>query len=61
MQLGNLSGAIANTNNHDHYLIQRTGEALDSLRSCSSKPTSLSLTNGFIGPMSRLDLSNIRF
>jgi endonuclease G len=29
MQLGNPSGAIADTNNHDHYLIQRTVEALD--------------------------------
>src|ERR1700729_1306279 len=29
MQLGNPSGATADTNNHDHYLIQRTVEALD--------------------------------
>jgi DNA/RNA endonuclease G (NUC1) len=29
MQLGNPSGAIADTNNHAHYLIQRTVEALD--------------------------------
>src|ERR1017187_7622691 len=29
MQLGNPSNATANTNNHDHYLIQRTVEALD--------------------------------
>src|SRR5476651_110473 len=29
MQLGNPSGAIVNTNNHDHYLIQRTVEAID--------------------------------
>ena len=29
MQLGNPSGATADTNNHDHYLIQRTIEALD--------------------------------
>jgi uncharacterized repeat protein (TIGR01451 family) len=29
MQLGNPSGAIADTNNHDHYLVQRTVEALD--------------------------------
>src|ERR1039458_7740904 len=29
MQLGNPSSATANTNNHDHYLIQRTVEALD--------------------------------
>ena len=29
MQLGNPSGAIADTNNHDHFLIQRTVEALD--------------------------------
>ena len=29
MQLGNPSGAIADTNNHDHYLIQRTVEAID--------------------------------
>jgi len=29
MQLGNPSGATANTNNHDHYLIQRTVEAID--------------------------------
>src|SRR6266436_1918598 len=29
MQLGNPSGATADPNNHDHYLIQRTVEALD--------------------------------
>lgn len=29
MQLGNPSNATANTNNHDHYLIQRPVEALD--------------------------------
>jgi endonuclease G len=29
MQLGNPTGAIANTNNHNHYLIQRNVEALD--------------------------------
>ena len=29
MQLGNPSGATANTNDHSHYLIQRTIEALD--------------------------------
>ena len=29
MQLGNPSGATANTNNHDHYLLQRAVEALD--------------------------------
>src|ERR1700722_2180637 len=29
MQLGNPSGATANTNDHDHYLIQRTVEAID--------------------------------
>jgi endonuclease G len=29
MQLGNPSSATADTNNHDHYLIQRTVEALD--------------------------------
>ncbi|HTY85849.1 MAG TPA: DNA/RNA non-specific endonuclease [Candidatus Acidoferrum sp.] len=29
MQLGNPSGATADTNNHDHYLIQRTVEAID--------------------------------
>lgn len=29
MQLGNPSGATGDTNNHDHYLIQRTVEALD--------------------------------
>ena len=29
MQLGNPSGASANTNDHSHYLIQRTIEALD--------------------------------
>ena len=29
MQLGNPSGATADTNNHDHFLIQRTVEALD--------------------------------
>ena len=29
MQLGNPSGATADTNNHDHYLIQRSVQALD--------------------------------
>src|SRR5712671_1046437 len=29
MQLGNPSNASADTNNHDHYLIQRTVEAID--------------------------------
>lgn len=29
MQLGNPSGATTDTNNHDHYLIQRTVEAID--------------------------------
>lgn len=29
MQLGNPSGAITDTNNHDHYLIQRSVEAID--------------------------------
>jgi DNA/RNA endonuclease G (NUC1) len=29
MQLGNPSGAIADTNNHNHYLIQRSVEAID--------------------------------
>jgi DNA/RNA endonuclease G (NUC1) len=29
MQLGNPSGALVDTNNHDHYLIQRTVEAID--------------------------------
>ena len=29
MQLGNPSGAITDTNNHNHYLIQRTVEAMD--------------------------------
>src|SRR6185369_8600691 len=29
MQLGNPSGASADTNNHDHFLIQRTVEAID--------------------------------
>ena len=29
MQLGNPSGAIVDTNNHDHYLLQRTVDSLD--------------------------------
>ncbi len=29
MQLGNPSGAITDTNNHNHYLIQRPVQALD--------------------------------
>src|ERR1017187_3851485 len=29
MQLGNPSNATADTNNHDHFLIQRTVEAID--------------------------------
>ena len=29
MQLGNPSGAIMDINNHDHYLIQRSVEAID--------------------------------
>jgi hypothetical protein len=29
MQLGNPSGALMDTNNHDHYLIQRSVETID--------------------------------
>ena len=29
MQLGNPTGATADPNNHEHYLIQRTVEAID--------------------------------
>ncbi|HSY43023.1 MAG TPA: hypothetical protein VK811_03875, partial [Candidatus Acidoferrum sp.] len=54
MQLGNPSGAITDTNNHDHYLIQRTVEALDYSDNLG-EPTwaSWDLTSGDIGSSGR--------
>ena len=54
MQLGNPSGATTDTNNHDHYLIQRTVEALDYSDNLG-EPTWVSwdLTSGDIGNSGR--------
>lgn len=54
MQLGNPSSAIADTNNHEHYLIQRTVEALD-YNDNRGQPNwaSWDLTAGDIGTNSR--------
>ena len=54
MQLGNPSGAIADTNNHDHYLIQRTVEAIDYSDNLGEPVlASLDLTAGDVGSASR--------
>src|SRR2546423_15089624 len=54
MQLGNPSGAIADTNNHNHYLIQRPVEALD-YSDALGEPVWVSwdLTSGDVGNASR--------
>lgn len=54
MQLGNPSGAMADTNNHDHYLIQRTVEALDYSDNLGEPVwASWDLTAGDIGSVAR--------
>ena len=54
LQLGNPSGATANTNNHDHYLIQRTVEAID-YNDNRGEPNwaSWDLTSGDVGSVTR--------
>jgi DNA/RNA endonuclease G (NUC1) len=54
MQLGNPSGATSDTNNHDHYLIQRTVEAID-YSDNYGEPTWVSwdLTAGDVGSSGR--------
>jgi len=54
MQLGNPSGATADSSNHDHYLIQRTVEAMD-YSDNYGEPTWVSwdLTSGDIGSAGR--------
>ncbi len=54
MQLGNPSGATADPNNHDHYLIQRTVEAIDYSDNLG-EPTWVSwdLTSGDVGNSGR--------
>lgn len=54
MQLGNPSGAITDTNNHDHYLIQRTVEAIDYSDNLGEPVwASWDLTAGDVGPAPR--------
>jgi endonuclease G len=54
MQLGNPSGAIVDTNNHDHYLIQRTVEAIDYSDNLGEPNwASWDLTSGDIGHSGR--------
>src|SRR5471032_2247339 len=54
MQLGNPSGATADTNNHNHYLIQRTVEAIDYSDNLGEPNwASWDLTAGDIGTNSR--------
>lgn len=54
MQLGNPSGATANTNNHDHYLVQRSVEALDYSDNLGEPVwASWDLTAGDVGPATR--------
>jgi endonuclease G len=54
MQLGNPSNASANTNNHDHYLIQRTVEALDYSDNLGEPVwASWDLTTGDVGSATR--------
>jgi endonuclease G len=54
MQLGNPSGATADSNNHDHYLVQRTVEAFD-YSDNYGEPTWVSwdLTSGDVGSSGR--------
>jgi endonuclease G len=54
MQLGNPSGAISDTNNHNHYLIQRTVEAIDYSDNLGGAVwASWDLTAGDVGSASR--------
>ena len=54
MQLGNPSGAIADTNNHNHYLIQRTVEAIDYSDNLGEPVwASWDLTSGDVGSATR--------
>src|ERR1700741_3365079 len=54
MQLGNPSGATTDSSNHDHYLIQRTVEAMDYMDTLG-EPTwaSWDLTSGDVGSSGR--------
>lgn len=54
MQLGNPSGATADTNNHNHYLVQRTVQALDYSDNLGSPVwASWDLTAGDVGSATR--------
>ncbi|MEJ0089981.1 MAG: hypothetical protein WDM80_09585 [Limisphaerales bacterium] len=54
MQLGNPSGAIVDTNNHDHYLIQRSVQALDYSDNLGEPVwASWDLTAADVGPAAR--------
>ena len=54
MQLGNPSGATVNTNNHDHYLIQRSVEAIDYSDNLGEPVwASWDLTSGDVGSATR--------
>ena len=54
MQLGNPSGAIVDTNNHDHYLIQRGVQALDYSDNLGEPVwASWDLTAADVGPATR--------
>lgn len=54
MQLGNPSGAIVDTNNHNHYLILRTVEAIDYSDNLGEPVwASWDLTTGDVGPVPR--------
>ncbi|HVV01325.1 MAG TPA: DNA/RNA non-specific endonuclease [Verrucomicrobiae bacterium] len=54
MQLGNPSSATSNTNNHDHYLVQRTVEALDFSDNLGEPNwASWDLTSGDVGSAGR--------
>jgi len=54
MQLGNPSGAIVDTNNHAHYLIQRTVEAIDYSDNLGEPVwASWDLTAADVGPVPR--------
>jgi DNA/RNA endonuclease G (NUC1) len=56
MQLGNPSNASADTNNHDHYLIQRPVEAIDySDHLGEPNWASWDLTTNDVGPVDRSD------
>jgi endonuclease G len=54
MQLGNPTGAIVDTNNHNHYLVQRTVEALDFSDNLGEPNwASWDLTSGDVGSVTR--------